>query len=187
MKRHIDFSKGFLHRDMAHLYLIAAFVALLINFVLLISSKKLATVPIAFLALLFIQSFITLILSFVAFLSKNLRLYKIYAILSIVNITVVAIFVEGIRGALNVEATKLFFENLATVVLNTRNVLPGIVFTLSVVVILSVISVVLIFVSMFLVIKNIHPKPTVKHHVSHEESIEISEDIQAFQEEIKSE
>ncbi len=178
MKNKFNFSKGLFHKNIAHIYCILAIVFYFVDVVLLISSKKMGTLPLSVLAILFVPPIITTVISIIKLFSKNEKMFKLYTIFSISYTIIAIILIESYRGFLSNENIRVFFESYSTLVLSTKNALPAISSVLALVVISSVISIIMSLIALFLVMRNVVSKKT---------SVEISTDVTAFSEEIERE
>lgn len=159
MKRFFDFSNGFFHKGVAHLYALVALLLYVISMILLVTTPKVGSLSIALINIIIIPVIITAILAIFTLVKGNEKMFRIYSIFTIGYALVDGIVLTGITNILNIEAVQKFFEYSTLVISSHRNILPGITLMVSISIALIIIGIIFNVVSLLLVIRNVKPAP----------------------------
>lgn len=159
MKRFFDFSNGFFHKGVAHLYALVAALLYVVSMILLITTPRVGSLSIALINVIIIPAIITAVLSIFTLVNGNEKMFRVYSIFTIGYAVVDGVVLTGITNILSIEAVQKFFEYSTLVVSSHKNILPAIALVVSISIALIVIGIVFNIIALVLVIRNIKPAP----------------------------
>lgn len=182
MKRFFDFSNGFFHKGVAHLYALVGLLLYVCSMILLISAPKVASLSVALINVIIVPVVVTSILSILTLLQGNEKMFRVYSLFTIGYAIIDGIVLTVLANALNIEAIQKLFEYSVLIATAQRNVLPAISLVVSVSIAITFIGTIFSITSLVLVARNIKPKlikkkeeleSELQQHVEIESEIEV--------------